>query len=96
MGAVSSHPDGVTIALHVQPRASCTEIVTEQEGSLKLRVSAPPVDGAANAEVTAWLAKQLRVPKRDIMLISGQRGRKKVVLVRGITVEATREALGLA
>lgn len=95
MGAVLSHLDGVTIALHVQPRASRTEIVTEHGDQLKLRVSAPPVEGAANAEVTAWLAKRLRVPKRDIMLISGQRGRQKVVLVRGITVGEARAALGL-
>jgi uncharacterized protein len=85
--SVSSHPHGVTISLHVQPKASRTALAGEVGGSLKLRVAAPPVDGAANDEIVRFLSKLLRVPKSSIEIVSGVRSRKKVVLITGIEVE---------
>lgn len=96
VNAIAAHNDGVSIALQVQPKASRTELTPEANGRLKLRVAAPPVDGAANREVVVWLAKQLRIPRSDIQILSGERGRKKVILVRGITVADVRILLNLS
>jgi uncharacterized protein len=80
---VSAHRDGVLLEVSVQPRASRSEIVGLHDGRLRLRIAAPPVDGAANAEVIAVLAKTLGVSKSQIDIVSGQTGRRKRVLVRG-------------
>ena len=95
VSAIGVHPDGATVAIHVQPRASRTELIGEIEGMLKLRVAAPPVDGAANQAVLVWLAKQLKVPRSSIAILSGERGRKKVLRVAGVTPAQLRTALGL-
>lgn len=95
MSSFTQHERGITIAFQVQPRASKTGIAGEQDGWLRLRVAAPPVDGAANSEIVAWLSKQLRVPKGDVEFLSGERGRKKVVLVHGVTMQQVRDGLGL-
>jgi uncharacterized protein len=94
--AVSAHPDGVRISLQVQPKASRTEIVGDAGDFVKLRVAAPPVDGAANEEIVRWLSKMLKMPKTNIEIIHGDRSRKKVVLIAGIGTEEVLTALGLA
>lgn len=96
MTALTATAGGVLIALHVQPRASRTELAGEHDGRLKLRIAAPPVDGAANQEIVAWLSKQLKVPKREISIVSGERGRSKTVRVNGPGVGEVRSLLGLA
>lgn len=96
MPAISNHERGVTLSIQAQPRASRTEVVSEQDGWLKMRVAAPPVDGAANAEINNWLSKKLTVPRGHIELLSGERGRKKVVLVHGVTAAEVSLALKLA
>ena len=95
MAAISSHERGVTISIQAQPRSSRTEVVSEQDGWLKLRVAGPPVDGAANDEIIGWLSKRTRVAKNQIEFLSGERGRRKVVLIRGVTADEVRQALGL-
>jgi uncharacterized protein (TIGR00251 family) len=67
----------ITFAVRVQPRASRTEIVGVHNGALKVRVAAPPVDGAANEELVRGLAKLLQIPAREIELVRGQTGRLK-------------------
>jgi uncharacterized protein (TIGR00251 family) len=95
MSAVQDHPRGATIALTVLPRASHTELVGEQDDALKVRLSAPPVDGAANSELVRFLTKLLGVRKADIQFLSGERSRRKVVLVIGCDAEALKARLGL-
>lgn len=95
MAAVSKHDRGATISIQAQPRASRTEVVSEHDGWLKVRVAASPVDGAANTEIINWLSKQLKVPKADIEFLSGERGRRKVALIHGLSVAEIRQALGL-
>jgi uncharacterized protein (TIGR00251 family) len=96
MAAVSDHTCGTTISIQVQPRASRTAVVSEHDDWLKVRVAAPPVDGAANSEIVNWLSKQLKVPKADIEFLSGERGRRKVALIHGLSVVEVRQALDLA
>ena len=81
----------VTIAVRVQPRASRDAIAGTHDGALKVALTAPPVDGEANAALIAFLAKFLGVPKRDVEITQGSTGRQKVVAVRGLTLAAVRE-----
>lgn len=90
---IDSHTDGVTIDIYAQPRASKTALVGEHDGMLKVRLAAPPVDGAANAEIVAFFSKQLGVPKRSVSLVSGETGRRKRLLVRDITLAEVKRLL---
>jgi uncharacterized protein len=92
---IAAHIRGASIAIQVEPRASKTKIVAEIDGWLKVRVAAPPVDGAANQEIVTWLSKQLKVPKGHIEILSGERGRKKVILVSGMSAAEVRGGIGL-
>ena len=84
----------VTLRLRVQPRAPRTEIVGEHAGAIKLRVSAPPVDGKANAECRRFLAKLFEVSATSVEIISGDSSRDKVIRIRSISARRVLEALG--
>lgn len=71
------------IVVHVQPRASRTEIAGRHGDALKIRLAAPPADGAANRELVRFLAAQLGVPRRAVVILSGETSRRKVVAVQG-------------
>ena len=86
--------DGVRLTLHVQPRASRTELAGRHGDALKVRIAAPPVDGAANAELVRFLAELLGVAKSAVEIVSGESGRRKVVAVHGVGLEAARRVLG--
>jgi len=72
---------GVLFRIRVQPRASRTEAAGLHGDALKLRIAAPPVDGAANKACIRFLAKALKVPKSSVEIVSGGTGRDKTVLV---------------
>lgn len=76
---------GVRLRLHVQPRASQTAIAGLHGGALKVRLPAPPVDGAANDALIRFLAERLGVARSAITLESGAAARTKVVHVAGVT-----------
>jgi len=76
---------GVRFAVHVQPRAKRNEICGLYGDALKIRLTAPPVDGAANKALIAFLAKALDVSQRDVFIVSGQTGRHKVIEVQHTT-----------
>lgn len=82
------------LQLHVQPRASRTEVAGPHGGALRIRLAAPPVDGEANAELVAFLARRLRVPKAAVTIVRGETGRRKVVEVAGVSVGDAAAALG--
>lgn len=69
--------------VQVVPRASRSEIVGEHDGLLRVRIAAPPVEGAANEELIKVLAKRFRVPKSDVEIVSGHGSRVKQVVVSG-------------
>lgn len=69
------------LRLHVQPGAKKTEIVGEHGEALKVRLAAPPVDGKANAELLAYLAERLGLPRTALTLKSGESSRQKRVAV---------------
>src|SRR5258707_1102051 len=86
---------GVQLVLQVQPKAARTELVGPHGDALRLRVAAPPVDGAANRVVIEFLADRLSVPRRSIRIAAGETSRRKRVEIDGITLAAARLALGM-
>jgi uncharacterized protein len=71
----------VRLALRVQPKAGRSRVVGAQGAALKVQVAAPPVDGAANEAVVALVAEWLDLPRRDVSIVQGERGRDKVVQI---------------
>ncbi len=76
-------PDGVVVSLFIQPRASKNQIVGCQGDALKVRLTAPPVEGAANKMCIAFLAKAVGVPKSALDIVAGASCRRKQLLIRG-------------
>jgi uncharacterized protein (TIGR00251 family) len=81
---VTERDSGVRFAVRVQPRASSSEICGLHGDALKVRLSAPPVDGAANEALVELLAGALGVAKRAVRIVAGASGRGKVVEVDGV------------
>jgi len=84
---------GVRIDLRVIPRASKNVIDGLRDGRLVVKVTAPPVDAAANDAVIALLADRLDVPRRSIAIVVGATGRSKTVELSGISADAIRTRL---
>ena len=80
----------VRVSVHVQPRATRSEIVGLHGAALKVRLQAPPVDGAANEALVTLLAKRLGVARRAVRVVAGASSRAKTVEVDGITEDAVR------
>ena len=78
--------DPITIAVSVIPRSSRTAIVGLQDGVLKIKLKSPPVDGAANEELIRFLAKELRIPRSSVEIVSGQTSRTKRLRITGVTI----------
>lgn len=72
------------LTIRLSPRASRDEVVGMREGMLVVRVTAPPVDGAANEALVRLLAKLLDVARSDVTVVSGKTARTKVVEVAGL------------
>lgn len=84
---------GVLLHVQVQPRASKNEVAGVLEGSLKLRLTAPPVEGEANKECVKFLAKLFNIPKSSVEIIQGQKSRRKTVLIKGPSLEQVENTL---
>jgi uncharacterized protein (TIGR00251 family) len=89
-------PPAVSIGVYVQPRASKTELAGLHDGLLRIRLAAPPVDGAANAALVVFIADKLGIAKSRVRIVSGLTGRRKVVRIDGVTAEAVAGALQIA
>ncbi|MBJ3814204.1 YggU family protein [Shimwellia pseudoproteus] len=81
MSAVSQTDAGLVLRLYIQPKASRDAIVGLHGDELKVAITAPPVDGQANAHLTKYLAKQFRVAKSQVAIEKGELGRHKQVLI---------------
>ncbi|NBR85588.1 MAG: YggU family protein [Verrucomicrobia bacterium] len=87
-------PDGLFVAVKVQPRASRNEVGGLHGGELKVAVTAPPVDSAANEAVVELLAETLGLPRRAVTLVRGQTSRHKVLRLDGLTAPEVALKLG--
>jgi uncharacterized protein len=83
------------LAVRLQPRARRDEVVGERAGAVVVRVTAPPVDGKANAALCALVAKAAGVAPSRVSVVRGHTARDKVVRVEGVEESALRRALGL-
>jgi uncharacterized protein (TIGR00251 family) len=81
------HPEGTLLSLKVIPRASKNEIGETLGNELKIKVTAPPVDSAANRAVIEFIAEKLGCPKSAVVLIRGETARHKTLLLKGLTPE---------
>ena len=84
---------GVTIAILVQPRASRSRFGPLHGDRIKVFVTSPPVDGAANQAVVELLSKTFGRSKRDVEVIGGQSSRRKLVRIMGVDGETVRQAV---
>ena len=83
------------VRIHVQPRASKNEIVGTHGGSLKVRLTSPPVEGAANSHAIEFFAKKLGVQKSKITIVSGEKSRHKTLKIEGLTKSEAASSIGL-
>jgi len=92
--SVVSTQDGVRITFHVVPNAKETAIIFESDGSILMRVHAPPVKGKANREIIKWLSKKLRRPSSQVRMIAGAYSNLKTVEIIQMDDKSFLEALG--
>jgi uncharacterized protein (TIGR00251 family) len=74
---------GLTFAVRIVPRAPRSEIAGEYDGALRIRIAAPPVEGAANRELIRLLARMFKLPQNAVAIVSGAGSRSKVVRIQG-------------
>ena len=84
----------ITFEVRVAPRASRNRVIGIQEGALKVALTAPPVDGAANEALKKLVAKALGVAKSDVEILRGDHGRIKVLRVHGVSAGDARFSEG--
>ena len=94
MVAIQNSPNGITFAVKVHPRAKKNAITGEVGDALKLALTAPPVDGKANAACIEFFAKLLNLPRSSVTIAAGQTRRNKVIRVSGLTAQQVRDRLG--
>jgi uncharacterized protein (TIGR00251 family) len=80
--------NGLLVRLHVQPRAKHSEISGIHNGALKLKITAPPVDDAANRAIIEHFASLLQISKSNLQITSGLKSREKTLLIRGLSLTA--------
>lgn len=85
-GVISELESGIIIRLHLQPRASRTEICGIHGEELKVRVTSPPVDDAANRLCIEFFAKCFSLPKSAVSIVSGHKSRHKRILLPKVNV----------
>ena len=81
------------VEIRLQPRGGRDAVVGERDGAVLIRISAPPVDGKANAALIAFVAKRLGVPKGSVTIVRGEAARNKVIRVDGRAAEDVRSTL---
>ena len=85
-----------TFSVRIQPRASKNEVLRMEDGGLKIRLTAPPVDGGANEALVKFLADRLGVAKSRVEIVSGHTSREKIVKISGISQEQVDTVLNKA
>ena len=92
-GFLKAASGGVSLSVKVQPRASKNEIGEPAGDELKIKVTAPPVDSAANEAVLRLVAETLDCPRGAVQLVRGNTSRHKQLIVQGLSVETVMERL---
>lgn len=95
MSGIEPRPGGCRLRLRVQPRASRNEVAGRHGDAVRVRLTAPPVEGAANDALLRFLAETLGVSRSALRLAAGATGRSKLVEVSGLTAEEAGRRLGV-
>lgn len=90
---MSRNQNPANLVVHVQVRAGRTEVVGPHGDGIKIRIAAPPVDGAANAELIRLVANRLRVTREAVTIVAGTTSRRKVIRVAGTSADRVRRVL---
>jgi len=90
---IQQRENAVVFAVRVQPSSSRDEVSGEWEGSLKIRLQAPPLEGRANEALCRFLAEILKIPASAVRILSGERSRTKRVEIRGVTAAQIQRLL---
>lgn len=93
---LTEKPDGLLFKIRVQPRSSKNQIAGVYGDAIKVNLTAPPVDNAANKACTVFLARLLAVPKSSVAIVSGHTGRNKQVMIRCTQTDSRRAAVRAA
>jgi uncharacterized protein len=93
VGMVEQRGPDVRLHVRVQPRASRSGVAGEHAGALKIRLAAPPVDGAANDELVRFLSRTLRIAASRVRVVSGAASRSKVVEITDADAAVVTRAL---
>lgn len=91
---ITAMASGVRLSVKVQPRSSREALLGVHDGALKIALTAPPVDGEANAALIAYLAGALGVPKRAVRIVRGETSKTKTVEVDGVREADVRRWIG--
>ena len=90
--ALEAREGGVLLRVKVQPKASRSAVLGEQGGRIRIALTAPPVEGAANEALLKFLASALTVRRHQIEIKSGEHSRDKALLIHGVTLDEVRAA----
>ncbi len=82
-----------TFSIRIQPRASKNEVIQMEGGGIKIRLTAPPVDGAANEALVKFLSAELGVPKSQVGIVSGHTSKNKIVRIEGVSQDTAEQLL---
>jgi len=91
---VKDTPEGAVLSVRVLPRSSRNELAGETGGALKVKLTAPPVEGAANKGLIKLLASVFKVPKSSVEIISGETSKNKKVRILGVKAADVLKAAG--
>lgn len=90
---LKEHEGGVVVEVVLQPRASRNELAGVQGGRLKIKVTAPPVEGMANKKLCEFLADLMGIGKQRVQVIAGQQARTKRVRISDVSLDEVRRKL---
>lgn len=90
---ITEERDAVILAIHVQPRASRNEVTGIQGDQLKVRLTSPPVEGAANKLCEEFLAKTLNISRSRVTIVAGEKSRHKKIRIDDLSAEAVSAVL---
>jgi hypothetical protein len=90
---IESTPQGVCVNVRVIPRAARSGLAGTRDNALLVRLTSPPVEGAANAELLEVLADLLDVPKRALTIVAGERSRSKRVRIAAVDIQTIEKKL---
>jgi uncharacterized protein len=93
---LKAHPEGTVLSIKAQPRASKNEIGEAIGAELKIKVTAPPVDSAANNAIIEFLSEKLKTPKSAISILRGETSRHKLILLRSLKPEVVEATLAIS